>query len=48
MSDATSKRTFRKAMQTIEDATEVNGKKCIQFIPKTEERDYVKIEFFKE
>ena len=45
--DATGRRTIKQAMRSIEKATEVNGQKCIQFIPKTEEEDYVNVELIK-
>ena len=45
--DATGRSTIKQAMRSIEKATEVNGQKSIQFIPKTEEEDYVNVELIK-
>lgn len=34
---------FKKAMKMLEDATTVNEEKCIQFVPRTDEKNYVNI-----
>lgn len=41
--DSASQRMFREAMNMIEDATSVNGKKCIQFVARARETDYTSI-----
>lgn len=48
ISDSSSIALFKGAMKMIEDAVMVDGKKCIQFVPRSQESDYVHLEMFKE
>lgn len=46
--DSTSVKLFKEAMKLIEDSTSVNGSKCIEFVPRTTQKDYTNIEMLKE